>query len=137
MYTVFDLKITVFLSTVMYRVILQLLWNICIKWIDIHNKKLNLYIHIYHIYGTQHYTFTQTALSFPRVIIISPFFLRQYITKLLYICTFLHLLKQFSIWKMVYCYKYNWPQNSNILIITRGSQETETLNSITWATTIV
>jgi hypothetical protein len=44
--TVFDLKITVFLLTVMYKVILQLLWNICINELIyiVHSKKWNLYI---------------------------------------------------------------------------------------------
>lgn len=61
-YTVFDLKITVFLLTVMYKVILQLLWNICINEL-IYTTKNEIYIYISclrntasHIYSNyQHY----------------------------------------------------------------------------------
>jgi hypothetical protein len=46
-YTVFDLKITVFLLTVMYKVILQLLWNICISVsIKFHLVKWSLLIKV-------------------------------------------------------------------------------------------
>jgi hypothetical protein len=136
-YTVFDLKITVFLSTVMYRVILQLLWNICIKWIDIHNKKWNLYIHIIFTEHSITHLLKLPALSFPRVIIISPFLKTIYnkVAVHLYVFTFVETI--FNLKNGVLLIQLTSELHTNILIITRGSQEPETLNWITWATTII
>jgi hypothetical protein len=90
-YTVFDLKITVFLLTVMYKVILQLLWNI---WFYIVFKKGDIImtlgndnagnwskcvmlcsVNMICIYKFHFLLCISIHLckSFPRVIIISPF----------------------------------------------------------------
>ena len=94
-YTVFDLNITVFLLTVMYKVILQLLWNICINEL-IYTTKNDIYICISCLRNTASHIYSNyQQYHSPGVIIISPFF------KAIYNKVAVHLLKQFSIWKMV------------------------------------
>jgi hypothetical protein len=81
--------------------------------------------------------FGMTQNAFPRVIIISPFLKTIYnkVAVHLYVFTFVETI--FNLKNGVLLIQLTSELHTNILIITRGSQEPETLNWISWATTIV
>ena len=71
------------------------------------------------------------VLSFPRVIIISPFFKTIYNKVALHSYVFTFVETIFNLKNGVLLIQLTSELHTNILIITRGSQETETLNWIT------
>ena len=108
------------------------------QWNAIANrKKWNLYIHIMFTEHSITHLLQLPALSFPRVIIISPFLKTIYnkVAVHLYVFTFVETI--FNLKNGVLLIQLTSELHTNILIITRGSQEPETLNWISWATTIV